>query len=653
MNSKPITIDISNINPENIKKVKSILQEESFENIASILKNDLKSKIDNKKDISELRIHNTIFLNGERGSGKTIFLLGIERYLKKNHKLKSLYFFNPIDPTILHDNESFLTIIIAKILNNLERQQEKVTSTNKNKKLYNILGKLANSIDGIVNNIGEKKTSLENIAQDQTSLRLEEYMHKFFKTIANILDKKCLVLLIDDVDMAFDKGFEVLEVIRKYLSSPYVTPIVTGDLNLYEIVVENNFHQKLNQSLITDYTKRNKRLVKDYLVKVLPSHRRSRIKTLYELAEKKNIIFEFNNDKYHYKRDIDDNDKKVFRNYIQNLLMKFDTENEIIKDNNFYYFYEIALEVYKAEESAKVFVKNLFSNPLRNLIQFFYSEYKIDKKKFSLTSEINIKMIEDKYSLILSIGVDSKETYLKEAKTYFNKNNWNKAIEFAKKSIDKNPTEDAYDILGNSYNNLYLWEEAEVAYDKVLEFNKENSDAYLKIGDTYRKRKKYEEAIGYYEESLYLNPNNDEVYNRLGICYLHLENKTDLAINYFNKAIKCNPNNPKPYINIMDTSFLVNMRYYDDKFEEDFKEKFYDIKNIMKLYDMFKILNAIRNLELDAIVEDMYNRWKMEYVGVSHPDWSFNELELAIDNEKNLLVKEKFKIYLEKFKENI
>lgn len=60
-----------------------------------------------------------------------------------------------------------------------------------------------------------------------------------------MFDVNALVVLIDDVDMAFDKGFDVLEVVRKYLASPFLIPIVAGDMKLYKEIIETQFMEKV------------------------------------------------------------------------------------------------------------------------------------------------------------------------------------------------------------------------------------------------------------------------------------------------------------------------------------------------------------------------------------------------------------------------
>jgi len=153
--TKPIIIDIKNIDPKAIKEQANFLQFEAFESVANNIKISLKKKLKAKQDIYQQRTHNTILVDGKRGTGKTQFLLNIQNYLKKTSKknLKNLYFFNPIDPTLLHDNESFLTIVIAKVLNDLEKKSYLDNlPTNEKREFYKVLNSLAEAIDGVIEN---------------------------------------------------------------------------------------------------------------------------------------------------------------------------------------------------------------------------------------------------------------------------------------------------------------------------------------------------------------------------------------------------------------------------------------------------------------------------------------------------------------------
>ena len=556
-----IVIDISNIDTKSVKKQEYFLQQKGFNDVKELLKKELKGK--KNKDSSILqRSHNSIFINGKRGSGKTQFLISIKNYLKKNNQkiFKKLYFLESIDPTLLHDNESFLTIILAQVLNQLE-EESLLQNLNKKEKsnFYKQLNNISSAIDGIIHQHNSKNTSLEHISQDQTSLRLEKYINEFFYKITEITKTQKIIILIDDIDMAFDKGFEVLEVIRKYLSSSHIIPIVTGDKKLYENIVLNHFsvfNKERNRGTTInniridennkgdiEFSRSNEealyfQLMKDYLIKIFPLDKRVNILTLYDLAKNIKINFKYNENNSYY------------------LNRQEETKS---------YFYQQGLHLFhNSGSSAKIFEETLFNTPLRVVLQYLHGEYKFklknQKEQFSLNNIEDLQSIYDKYTLDLRTAADKPSLYRDEGLFQFQNNNFEKAIDLFNKSLEIIKTEESYYYLANSYYNLAMWSNAEKTYRKVVKINPNHADALFKLGATLRKMQRYEEAEEFYIDSLEINPDNDNAYNQLGICYLHLK-MAKQAINSFERAIEINPNNNKPYINIIETSFLTNTPY--------------------------------------------------------------------------------------------
>jgi len=395
-NKNIIEINESSLDPKDEKNQLRYTQKEAYDDLSKSLSEALLEK--RRKQFN--RKHNTIFVNGKRGSGKTQFLLSIKKFMKKeNKKFKKLYFFKPIDPTLLHDNENFLTIILAMILNDLNKKSKlKNLSSMKQAEFYDLLNKLSQAIDGTINNQNQDRSSLENIAQDQSSLQLEQYINDFFYLVLEISNKQKLVILIDDIDMALDKGFEVLEVIRKYLSSSHVIPIVTGDIDLYTPLVDNHFlsslpsiKNNLYPSYQYHYTQNKTRdgvinnlldTSIDYLIKVFPMHHRIKIKTFWELAEKKLIRFEFKNEVRTFKR----------RN------TEVDIECNISFDSS--------IEDFKSEV-----IKNLFNLPARSIIQIFKKELTQDNAEKFLTTFQSIEKIYTDYHYNILPKVTIINTY--------------------------------------------------------------------------------------------------------------------------------------------------------------------------------------------------------------------------------------------------
>nr|WP_143422309.1 hypothetical protein [Gilliamella apicola] len=111
-----------------------------------------------------------------------------------------------------------------------------------------------------------------------------------------ILNCKAIVIPIDDVDMALDKAFEVLDDVRRLLSCPYIITIISGSLHLYSHMMHVHF-QKLAAPIgfIDDDTLKHGRetaqsLAEAYLTKVFPNHQRLSLLPIDDLLPKLQII---------------------------------------------------------------------------------------------------------------------------------------------------------------------------------------------------------------------------------------------------------------------------------------------------------------------------------------------------------------------------
>ena len=111
---------IININEANkaqkYQNENELFQIEAFERVAEILKEHKVGK--DIYDITDCRFHDTIFIDGDRGVGKTAFMVNIENYYKNLAKIESpkYIFLKPVDPTLLEHTEKFLGVILGKIV---------------------------------------------------------------------------------------------------------------------------------------------------------------------------------------------------------------------------------------------------------------------------------------------------------------------------------------------------------------------------------------------------------------------------------------------------------------------------------------------------------------------------------------------------------
>jgi len=338
-----IVININEANKaQRYQNKNELFQIEAFEKVSKILHEHRVGK--NTEDITDCRFHDTIFIDGDRGVGKTAFMINIEEYynrfftVEQNTKKEKYIFLKPVDPTLLEHTEKFLSVILAKIVEmvmkklnsncidegnycidddyNKRYNGDKKATLNCIESYYKSLENLSKSLEAI--KTLKDDIGIEEIASNKSSLKLEQHAHEFFQIVSKMFDVNAIVMLIDDVDMAFDKGFDVLEVVRKYLASPYLIPIVAGDMKLYREIVETRFKEKiqffqdmkylknLNNDLKNSDEYKEKisflnNLVEQYLHKVFPSEYHIKLKDIFSILKSNNVSIEINGKKISYK----------------------------------------------------------------------------------------------------------------------------------------------------------------------------------------------------------------------------------------------------------------------------------------------------------------------------------------------------------------
>ena len=101
------------------------------------------------------------------------------------------------------------------------------------------------------------------------------------------------MISFDDIDIDFKKGFEILEMIRKYLTSPQIITIITGDQSLYTALVRKYQWQFFDREYIlkearyaenhpAEFSSMVDHLENQYMSKVLKPENRISLLTIRE-----------------------------------------------------------------------------------------------------------------------------------------------------------------------------------------------------------------------------------------------------------------------------------------------------------------------------------------------------------------------------------
>lgn len=246
------------------------------------------SKPTGDDNINQMRSHDAILLAGDRGTGKTWILINISGFVERDDELKKIaneiLFLDPVDPTLLNDNEDFLNIVVGQInKSHFVKNKLETGKSEQNEAYCRRLEDLATALEGEQST--RSQVGLDRLLSYQGSLDIAQHAHCYFRGVLELTGRRLIVLPIDDVDMSLHYGFKVLEVVRKHLCSPYILPIVSGDFHLYQELVGNQFcaelvHEKRSAGDKNMQRKQAQQLAYEYLRKVFPMQQRITVPTI-------------------------------------------------------------------------------------------------------------------------------------------------------------------------------------------------------------------------------------------------------------------------------------------------------------------------------------------------------------------------------------
>lgn len=316
------------------------LQKNAFLKVCKLIKDSLVIKQiaspSDDTDFYETRGHYSILVNGKRGSGKTTFALTAIKLLEAGKQAKQIKLdqkdhiviekgdiekgdivnLGILDPTLIDSKEHVLLAVITKIKGKVERCfKSEPDITYDNSSMFSkyahpldnwreALRKLAQGLqqldgvgkDSMQDSIWEDPVTImeEGLQSIKAGLELNKRLHHFIDKSLELLKAKAFILVLDDIDTFFEKGWPVLEALRKYLTTPKLVTLVCGDLQLYQAQVQRQQWLQLGD-LATKFesdTKSRKNheamihaLTEQYLLKVLPANRRVELDVVADLGD--------------------------------------------------------------------------------------------------------------------------------------------------------------------------------------------------------------------------------------------------------------------------------------------------------------------------------------------------------------------------------
>ena len=339
---------------------------DEFNKVIGLIDNQLES-IKNEKDSSYFR-YTTISVFGERGTGKTSFLYSIIDEV--NNKYEDVEVLDIIDPTLIEEKEHIFLLVISLINDAVDKKLKgkecalNSQSYRQRKEWNDYLKKLAKGLPTLDKVGFDHKTQQwqshefimeSGLSSVHSAFNLAQDFHCLVEKALKILGKKAFLLVLDDIDVDMHKGWDVLEMLRKYVNTQCIITILSGNLNLYSLNVRKHQWSQLKDNREFEekgYDKIVNELEGQYLLKILKPEYRIHLYSVLELIEVLNHQYELEGFdkptveiKEAYRRVLynlgirNANQVEVFLNYLLSLSIRtqiqFLSKNRPSKDNSF------------------------------------------------------------------------------------------------------------------------------------------------------------------------------------------------------------------------------------------------------------------------------------------------------------------------------
>lgn len=257
----------------------------------------------------------TQFLDGTRGAGKSTFLHSAMAALEADVEIgKRLAFVSLIDPSRIEQNEIILLVILQQLrkrvedcLNGRRRTEDEGWRDEWRQAFRSVAGGLSLFAKGFhpLDDLDPELFLDWGLERAGDGISLRKNLQRLFATACKILGTRALMLAFDDADTDSRLTIDLLECIRKYLDTPLIMVVVTGDLELYSLLVRQHFAQTVagkreaaldlqRRSVGGDRSPQYLRMIdhleEQYLLKLFPIDRRTQLQPLWNVIRTANYF---------------------------------------------------------------------------------------------------------------------------------------------------------------------------------------------------------------------------------------------------------------------------------------------------------------------------------------------------------------------------
>ena len=310
MGKRTIIIDLDNSLYAHEFVNEQQIHQEDLDKAIGIIRNHIK-RCETSKSIDDVflsHIYRTIGVFGDRGSGKTSFMISLLNRCKT--EMEEVEVLKMIDPTLVEHKKPIVLCVISMIQQKVEfklkKQECQITGDayEKRKDWNNLMAKISKGIFAI-DNVGkgyddslwqdEAYVMYTGLAKVNEANAFEENLREMIRFALKILDKKAFILAFDDIDMDVEQGWNVLEALRRYLSDTHIISIVSGNIKLYGTLVQYELGKNLKMPNGNARKIMSNEMESQYMLKLLNPAYRINLLSLNHLVKNSNNIVKVKN----------------------------------------------------------------------------------------------------------------------------------------------------------------------------------------------------------------------------------------------------------------------------------------------------------------------------------------------------------------------
>ncbi len=243
---------------------------------------------------------------GDRGAGKTSCMMsvrhailncakdeGIKTYLqgfKLEPEQLDFDILKPIDPSFFDESHNILELVLGQMYQHFKDKRHALkkadeldeAEVDKLRKKFDAVKRSLSLISDKTQRMADKLEELENLS---VAMTLHERFKELFEVYLEFIDKKKVLISIDDMDFNAEGAYKMCKYLQMYLNQPYCVVLISLKISQLVSILEDDPNFKSAKE-----EKRRSEMSSKYVQKLIPLANRVQMVDIWAISEREFVI---------------------------------------------------------------------------------------------------------------------------------------------------------------------------------------------------------------------------------------------------------------------------------------------------------------------------------------------------------------------------